>query len=348
MNSVLLVGRNGSGKSSVRDALHAIRQIGTGRPLTEVISPSDFSLLSTENTLRFELEGTSTNARSFKYHIAIEVGGFNAKSSVVSESFSYDGELVFERDGAEVSLVLTPGASVVFDIDQATAAISVIEGASSKRGPIVEFRQWLLYTLLLAPIPFAMRGESSGEDASPKWNVANFGAWYRGLVGQYPAAGGRILEILKEIWPELTNMVNQPTGKNSRSLELHFARADNSGFAVTFDDLSDGEKCLVLSATVIACAEFAGPILCFWDEPDNYLSIHEVGEFMIRLRKAIKNGSQLIATSHNGEAIRKFSNENTLVLYRDNHANPTRPPKRASEISSKRGIAEILAQGEEA
>jgi ABC-type uncharacterized transport system ATPase subunit len=64
-------------------------------------------------------------------------------------------------------------------------------------------------------------------------------------------------------------------------------------------------------------------VVCFWDEPDNYLAPSEVGHFVLTLRKAFRSGGQLIATSHNTEAIRRFSEENTLVLYRKNHLEPT-------------------------
>jgi len=61
----------------------------------------------------------------------------------------------------------------------------------------------------------------------------------------------------------------------------------------------------------------------FWDEPDNYLAASEVGHFVLALRKAFQSGGQLIATSHNSEAIRRFSDENTLFLYRKSHLEPT-------------------------
>jgi predicted ATPase len=65
------------------------------------------------------------------------------------------------------------------------------------------------------------------------------------------------------------------------------------------------------------------PAFCFWDEPDNYLAPDEVQHFVIALRQAFQSGSQFIATSHNPEAIRSFSDENTLVLFRKNHFAPT-------------------------
>jgi predicted ATPase len=64
-------------------------------------------------------------------------------------------------------------------------------------------------------------------------------------------------------------------------------------------------------------------VFCFWDEPDTYLALSEVGHFVLALRKAFQSGGQFIATSHNPETIRRFSEENTLVLYRKNHLEPT-------------------------
>ncbi|HKV41735.1 MAG TPA: ATP-binding protein, partial [Blastocatellia bacterium] len=43
----------------------------------------------------------------------------------------------------------------------------------------------------------------------------------------------------------------------------------------------------------------------------------------IDLRKAFESGGQFIATSHNPEAILQFSDENTFVLFRKSHLEPT-------------------------
>jgi ABC-type multidrug transport system ATPase subunit len=76
-------------------------------------------------------------------------------------------------------------------------------------------------------------------------------------------------------------------------------------------------------ALVLASNEASGPLFCFWDEPDNYLALDEVGHFVLALRKAFESEGQFIATSHNGEAIRRFSDENTFFLYRNSHLEPT-------------------------
>jgi hypothetical protein len=56
-------------------------------------------------------------------------------------------------------------------------------------------------------------------------------------------------------------------------------------------------------------------------------------------------GGQILATSHHSEAIRKFSNENTLILYRKNHLEPTLV-KRITEISFEGDLVETLIRGD--
>src|SRR5436305_1612388 len=92
---------------------------------------------------------------------------------------------------------------------------------------------------------------------------------------------------------------------------------------LNFDDLSDGEKCFFLSAYIIAANAVGPSVVCAWDEPDNHLSLSEVGQFITTLRKMVNRGGQLIVTTHHPETIRKFSDENTFVLTRKSHLDPT-------------------------
>src|SRR5437588_3721666 len=122
--------------------------------------------------------------------------------------------------------------------------------------------------------------------------------------------------------PDLKDIRNPVIGKDSRSLVIQFSNRQGS-LHLPFEDLSDGEKCFMICALVLAANNAYGPLLCFWDEPDNHLALDEVGHFVLALRKAFQSGGQFIATSYNPEAIRRFSEDNTLVLHRKNHLEPT-------------------------
>ena len=101
----------------------------------------------------------------------------------------------------------------------------------------------------------------------------------------------------------------------------------------------------MICALVLAANDALGPLVCFWDEPDNYLAPSEVGHFVLALRKAFQSGGQFIATSHNSEAIRRFSEENTLVLQRRNHLEPT-VVRRLAELQVNGDLVDALIRGD--
>jgi len=95
---------------------------------------------------------------------------------------------------------------------------------------------------------------------------------------------------------------------------------------------------------VLAANEAYGPLLCFWDEPDNFLALPEVGHFLLALRRALQNGGQLIVTSHNPEAIRRFPEDAVLVLQRTSHLEPT-VVRALADLQVKGDIINFLLTG---
>jgi len=58
--------------------------------------------------------------------------------------------------------------------------------------------------------------------------------------------------------PDLKDIQNRPVGKDTRSLTVQFS-TDQGTLSVPFTDLSDGEKCFMICATVIAANDADGP-----------------------------------------------------------------------------------------
>jgi predicted ATPase len=176
--------------------------------------------------------------------------------------------------------------------------------------------------IILAPIPSLMTGDSNAETLQPKRDGSNLGEWFSGLLSRYPAAYTQVDKYLREVIPDIQDFLNEQIGKDTKNMIVRF-EANNANLSVDFQDLSDGEKCFFICAFVLAANKFYGPLFCFWDEPDNYLSLSEVGHFVMSLRRSFKNNGQILVTSHNEEAIRKFSDENTFLLDRKSHLEPT-------------------------
>jgi len=177
---------------------------------------------------------------------------------------------------------------------------------------------------LIAPIPAKMTGYSEEPSIELQHDAANYASCLRALLGQKPAAYNAFDSYLKSAVPDFSSIENVERGENGFQLVVKFEQLEASkGFSVDFKNLSDGEKCYFLSAYITASNAFVAPVFCIWDEPDNHLSLSQVGQFITALRKMKNRGGQFIATTHHPETIRKFSDETTYVFLRQSHLEPT-------------------------
>ncbi len=228
-------------------------------------------------------------------------------------------------------------------MDWHLVALPVIQEQSAT-DPLSIFKTWLAHIIILAPIPCLMTGVSNGETLEPNKDGSNFGEWFSGLLRLYPAAYTQVDQYLKETMPDFKDFLNETIGKDVKSMIVRFEEK-KAELGVDFKYLSDGEKCFFLCAVLLAANEFYGPLFCFWDEPDNYLSLSEVGLFITSLRRSFQSRGQILVTSHNEEAIRKFSNENTFVVSRKSHLEPTLV-RLLADMSVKGDLGDALIRGE--
>ena len=319
-SSALLIGKNGSGKTTVGLALQILQRIarGTNR-VSDLVKPRDFARGRTDVPMRFEIE-VELNAKTYWYSIALELQEGSKELAVSEEMLAADGKVRYIRNLQDQRMTRQE-REANFLIDWDLVALPIMQ-RPSKDDPVSVIRRWLARMLILRPMPSLISGDSEDETLEPNLQVTDFGAWFSGLLAYAPSAYGEIDRYLKQVMPDLKDIKNPLVGKHSRSLEVQFSN-DQGNATFPFEDLSDGEKCFMICALVLAANKAYGPAFCFWDEPDNYLALAEVGHFVLALRKAFQSGGQFIATSHNSEVIRSFSDENTLVLYRNNHLEPT-------------------------
>ncbi|HAG81330.1 MAG TPA: ATPase [Cyanobacteria bacterium UBA12227] len=320
MSSALLIGKNGAGKSTIARALEVLQSIGRGiNRVGQLIESKDFSRGRHDVPIRFEIE-VLIEDKLYKYALAFELPESFRELRVFEEQLLIEGNPVYSRKEAQVTLV-SRNREAQFLVDWHLVALPVIQ-EQSEVDPLHIFKTWLARMIILAPIPALMTGDSHGETLEPKQDGSNFGEWFSGLLSRYPAAYTQADKYLRDVMPDIQDFLNELIGKDAKSMVVRF-EANNATLSVDFKDLSDGEKCFFLCAVVLAANRYYGPLFCFWDEPDNYLSLSEVGHFITSLRRSFKDNGQILATSHNEEAIRKFSNENTFVLDRKSHLEPT-------------------------
>ncbi|NWH05341.1 AAA family ATPase [Desulfobacter latus] len=338
--STLLIGKNGTGKSTVASAFQIFQNIGRGiNRLGNLIKKKDFSHGRIDLPMRLEIE-VFLSQDLYSYILAIELPENFREPRILEEELKVNDRSIFSRNIAQVNLLdNTTNHQSNFMVDWHLVALPVIQ-KQSEQDPLYIFENWLAHMIILAPIPSIMAGESENQTLMPERDTKNFGEWFTGILSMYPAAYMLIDTYLKKRMPDLLDFQNEQTGKNHKSMNVRF-KEKSAKMTIPFNDLSDGEKCFFLSAVVLAANESYGPLFCFWDEPDNYLSLSEVGHFLIALRKSFEKGGQLFATSHNSEAIQKFSEKNTLLFYRKSHFEPTRV-KLVDELSVKDDLLTAL------
>ena len=327
ISSGLLIGENGSGKSTVGKTLELLQSIGRGiNRMNElekhnILSPKDFARGRSDVPIRFEIEALLDN-KVYKYVLALELPENFKELRVSEEQLIVSGNLLYSREKAQVSFYKSlHNSEAQFLVDWHIVALPLIQ-EQSDTDPLHIFKSWLAHMIILCPIPGLIKGESSTETLEPERNGSNFGSWFSGLLSRSPAAYTQIDAYLKTTMPDIQDVMNELIGKNSKNMIVRFKK-DNAELSIDFTELSDGEKCFFLCAVVLAANKSYGPLFCFWDEPDNHLSLSELGHFIMSLRRSFKNHGQLLATSHNEEAIKKFSMENTFMLYRKSHLEPT-------------------------
>jgi predicted ATPase len=325
-SSVLLIGKNGAGKTSIGLAMQILQKIarGTNR-VRDLVEPKDIARGRGDVPMRFEIEVDLDDA-VYSYAVAFEYPKHFKELRVHEEALTVDGKPIYTRETSQVRLTKDESElDANFRMDWHLVALPIIQRQSAD-DPLYLFKHWLANALILRPVPALIRGSSDHETTQPDQQVTDLGGWFSGLLVNTPAAYSAIDAYLKEVMPDLVDVKNTTTGNDARNLTVQFSSPIDRKVertSIAFDELSDGEKCFMIYALTIAANEAYGPLLCFWDEPDNYLAPSEVGPSLVALRRAFESHGQLIVTSHNPEAIRRFSDENTIVLYRKSHLEPT-------------------------
>lgn len=318
--SAVLIGKNGAGKSTVLNALGVFQNICRGpNRVKTVIRATDFTRHRKELPIRFEVDATIAGSL-FKYAVSFEWPEDFHEARILDESLSKNGVSVFARQHGQVQL----SGGLAFGLDWHVFALPVINEKPPARS-IQDVKAFFASMVLLAPIPQKMEGFSEEAASELDVDALGYASCLRAMLQQKPSTYSEFASYLKEVVPDFSSIENPSRGKEGGSqLVVTFQQPEtHEPFSLDFDELSAGEKCFMLSAYIIATNAVGPPVVCVWDEPDNHLSLSEVGHFITALRKMTNRGGQFIATTHHPETIRKFSDENTFVLTRKSHLDPT-------------------------
>lgn len=256
----LLLGDNGSGKSSIFDVVETLRDF--------VASPTESETAFLANTLTawdkrreqtFEL-GVAGNGGRYVYRLVIEHNVDIHRNRIKLERLMYDDIILYQFEENEAHLYRDNGsAGPVFPVDWSRSAIGTIPARHDNQR-LTWFRNRLQHIYVLSPAPQVISSSSEREATSPDRYLKNYTSWLRYLSNDlgFPA---RLVDSLKPVMDGLEGMSLKPIGDISKALQFIFDYGDNgsssqkNSFAVRFDQLSDGQRCIAALYTGLLLAE---------------------------------------------------------------------------------------------
>lgn len=299
----LLLGDNGSGKSSVFNVLGNLRDlIVLGRTSTELFSYTR-TKWETRDVQRFELDFEESGG-TYRYALEIQhPQGSHEKPLIRSEGVSFDGEPLYRFSDGEVHLPYDDRSeSSVFPFRADQSFLTNLEsGRGNRLGRLAGFKDLVAGLWIIQPNPFAMEPASKQDQPFLARNGMNFASFFDYLNDESPEARTLLEERLRGAMPGFRNFMFKRVG-DAKYLLAVFGEGQHKG-ELSLEELSEGQRVLsVLYAAVLGHVR-SRSVLCF-DEPDNFVSLPEIQPWLQVLRDVLEeHGGQAIIISHHPEVI---------------------------------------------
>jgi len=341
----LILGRNGSGKSSFLEALLSVRQFAVSGHLTDEflmgLGQATSWLNQTQQT--FEIEATLEDDESYAYRLVIEPFGEPAVPRVVSETVHFCGKPIFRFEDGEVHLYNDRFEDkVAYPFDWRRSALATINSPKDNL-TLTRFQRWLAGILCFRINPFAMTLRAEGDNFYPTVSLSNFAAWYRHLVQAHPEENADLLDSLRAAFNGFRFMGFDPVGENVRLL---FAEFQDNGTKIRlgFNQLSDGQRCLICLYAIMHFVLSKGSTVIL-DEPENFVSLPEIQPWLMALSDVVEEGrGQILLISHHPELINQWAPNCGVQFVRDG-IGPVRVEDFRGDPESSLTPAELVARG---
>ncbi len=339
----VLVGENGSGKSSLMDVLVQLKALLVfGLSVVELKLSSERTewLKEPEQKLELELEHAGESFRYLLTHHSEE------RHSSIREELYGDGVLIYRSRDGKVELLGDGAASppVVIPYDRYRSFISALEPQDNNR-QIVKFRDSLESICTIRPDPMSFHEVSKQESARLRVDLSNFADWYRTKVGQDPEAAVQVMSDLRESVTGFVQLRLEPVSSEHKELRVRFKFGSKS-HELGWSKLSAGQRLLIALYGMFRLA-FNRVNTFVLDEIENYVAPKEIQPFLRKLLDAsAEAGKQVIVISHHPESINYLAADSIWRMWRDPVGGHTRIAKVEADLDSGETAYDLVKRGE--
>lgn len=347
----LLLGPNGSGKTSVFEVMRALRDfVGGEHTASELFPGTTLTRWQHVNVQTYEAT-IAAEGGAFVYHLEIEHDEPRQKCRVKAERLTFDGRPLFESrleqnqltaqlyhdDGSRGPVALT---------DWTRSTIAAIQPRPENR-LMTAFKHRMGSLLVTRFNPSIISARAEEESVALNWDASNFVGWFRHVASLDLELVGKLRPLLEEAIPGLTGLSLASDGAEAKVLKASFrveGSSDSAGvsFPCRFDELSDGQRILMMLYTLLLAAG-DDRTLCL-DEPENFLALREINPWLNMLLDKTQMGScQAVLISHHPELIDALAVGSGRWIYRGADG-----PSRVQNVSTDPtglDVSELVARG---
>jgi len=341
----LLLGTNGTGKTSIFDILHKIRQlIIENKKAGELFTSDDLTVWQKSNEQVFELSVIG-NEGEYNYKLIIEHNPELNKQRIESEILKYNGKPIYKSLQGEVHLYHDDfSEGPVYSFDSTMSGLSTILPRHDNK-KLSWFKDWIDKLFIINLQPYNIKSVTEEEERIIDRGGINFSSWFRYISQEHQNKLFDLYKHLRETIPGFDSFKFETAGKH-KILNVGFRKSDNDSDVKYFDfeRLSDGQKVLIILHTFLISLRDLGYTLML-DEPENYLALAEIQPWLIELFDICgERIPQVILISHHPEMIDYLGVDHSRLIDRE-PLNPTRVKQIKVNIENGLKLSEFIARG---
>jgi predicted ATPase len=337
----LLLGANGSGKSSLLDAIRLLKEFIKGRDIP--FTQSSRTRWQDRPLQVFEIEAL-VEEKLYEYRAEVRYSPKTIAPSVSLERLSVDGVPVLELVDGEMRSYLGGKSQTVLLRGEANE--SSLHFWAYANPPVGQFVKWMdtIHCFKIDAYEDKMEETADSIDLTPDYEMENMASWYRHLNESDPDGMEAFRASMREVLAGFQNLRLSSEDDGVKKLRADFTSPSQGKLTVSLYELSDGQRVLLALYMILHFLVAKGHVV-FIDEPDNFISLREIQPWLLAAETAAAdNKGQLILISHHPETLDLWAQESGLRFFREENGH-VRTERFKTDPDGLLQPSELIAQG---